>query len=360
LDAVLIQLGFIRAAVDFGLYSLVRDNQVEAIIHVHVDDMTVAINPMSLAWENIDAELRKRFKMTGGGSPTAGLGMEIKRTAKGIHLSSPGYIERLLETWGMAGANPNRTPLPTGCIPVKEGTALSGDENQALYQSLVGSLIWLSSTTRPDLAYATSVLGGFNGNPKQEHFTLAKHTLRYLAGTRTHGIMFSGKKDKSIVGFTDSDESSDPLDRRSRGGYFFKLNGPVSWSSKKHSTVSLSSTEAEYKALAEGGREAIFLRDLLIAMGYPNAGPTQIFCDNEGARLLASNPAFHARTKHIDVRHHWIREHVEAKTFNISRVPTDLNTADILTKALAPATFDRHRAGLGIHTPPTCLNEGVC
>ena len=242
----------------------------------------------------------------------------------------------------------------TAALPA--AAALNGDDTTR-YQSIVGKLMYAMIATRPDLAFAVSTLGRFNAAPNATHLEAAKKTLRYLRKTSNVGLVFSPTPSIDLIGYCDSDWAGDLDSRRSTTGYAFLLsNGAISWKSRRQQTVALSSTEAEYMAVTDASKEGIWLRRLYneIKLWNPTlhsqdqVQPQIIMVDNNGAIELAKNPKHHDRTKHIDIRHHFVREAIESKLIELQRVDTSLNTADILTKALSVDLYQRHAKGLGL------------
>ncbi|CAB0017367.1 unnamed protein product, partial [Nesidiocoris tenuis] len=196
-------------------------------------------------------------------------------------------------------------------------------------------------STRPDIAYPVNWLSQFNNCHTIEHWNPAKKVLRYLKKTPTHGLMFR-KTGKQLQGFTDADWGNCPDDRRSYTGYFFTLGGAaITWQARKQSTVALSSVEAEYMALTEASKEAVYLRQLLRELKLlDDSNASLIHNDNQGSQLLAKNPIYHGRTKHIDIRHHFVRNCVENGSVKLTYTPTTEMPADILTK---PLPVNKHR-----------------
>lgn len=178
----------------------------------------------------------------------------------------------------------------------------------------------------------------------------AKRVLRYLAGTRTLRLRLGGSSVIEIVGFTDASFACCPDSRKSVGAYCFTLgtSGLVSWSSRKQSTVAQSTTDSEYISAAESCREAVWLRQLLASIHIPPSGPTPIMCDNEAANILSGDPAFHSRSKHIDIRYHYIREKCADESILMRYIKSEDNVADILTKALPTPQFLHLRSFLGL------------
>ena len=195
------------------------------------------------------------------------------------------------------------------------------------------------------------VFSWYCASSRSQHCNLLIQIFRYLAGTLELGITFKSNSTDELVGYTDSDWAWLKDGRRSTGGYTFPLSGgPVSHQSKQQATVALSSTEAEYMATTEAGKEALWIARFLAALGYRLPGhPVSLKADNRGAIMLTANPEFHRRTKHIEVRHHWIREKVDSKEIVITYISTKDMVADGLTKALNPKPFRAFRAMMGLH-----------
>jgi hypothetical protein len=209
------------------------------------------------------------------------------------------------------------------------------------YQSLIGTLMYAMLGTRPDIAFAVGVLSKYSSNPGPIHWDQAAHVLRYLVGTKNHGLTFDGNNQDSddlssiILGYTDSDWAGDIDTRRSTSGYVFLMCGAaVSWSSKLQTSPALSSTEAEYMACTRAAQEAIWLRQLLEQLGFQQTSPTDLLGDNQGAIALAKNPGDHPRTKHIELRYHFIRFAISDGHILLDYIPTSRMAADGLTKGL--------------------------
>lgn len=232
--------------------------------------------------------------------------------------------------------------------------------------AMVGKIIYLTNT-RPDLSFAVGLVSRFMHNPKEDHMQATKHIFRYLRHTTHYGIFYRCNAPITLSAFTDADWATCPTPRRSVGAYLVTLgDNPISWHSKRQATASKSSTESEYLALSSGAQEAVYIRRLLLELqllpdcevflqctndNIVSALPssqTTIHYDNDGAIKLARNPVFHARTKHIEVHHHFVRERVLEGEINIQYIPTDLQPADVLTKALSRPLFEKHRTALGV------------
>ena len=244
----------------------------------------------------------------------------------------------------------NSKSAPT---PLMQKAKLSKDDgaekvDASFYRSLIGSLLYLTAS-RPDLMYVTSLLSRFMQSPSKTHFAVAKRVLRYLKGTTQFGIWYKPSENGSLLGYVDSDWAGNPDDMKSTTGYAFSLgSGMFSWNSKKQEIVAQSTAEAEYVAAAAAANQAIWLRKILKDLGVQQKEATEIKCDSKSAIAIAENPVQHGKTKHIQVKYHAIREAVKSHEIMLVHCSSDLQVADILTKALPKARFERLRGLLGV------------
>jgi hypothetical protein len=276
-------------------------------------------------------EIGKAFNIKDLGPLRWILGMEIRRdrARKVIEVSQKAYIEGMLKTYGMEDSKPVGTPIE-GKIRRLEG----GQPNKE-YMRIVGSILYAAVVSRPDIAFAAQALGRHMQSSGEEHMKAAKRVLRYLKGTIEHGLVFSGGEDKPLQGYSDSDYGGDEDTFRSTTGYMFTFGGGVvSWNSRLQPTVALSSSEAEYMALSATVQEAVHLRQLLSDLGHEQPRSTTIYEDNQSCIAMANNPVNHARTKHINIRYHYVREKVRDGTIKLEYLPTAEQVADMLTKGL--------------------------
>ena len=216
----------------------------------------------------------------------------------------------------------------------------------------MGALNYAVCGTRPDLAAALSSVNQYCVNPGQQHWTAVKRIMRYIRGTESLGIMFTGtdKRAVELRGYADADWGGN-TDRKSLSGYLFMIGDSlISWASKRQSVTALSSTEAEYVAAACAAQEAMWLRQLLEDVGFQQPKATVILEDNQGCIAMTKNPKFHGRTKHIDIKQHFIRDLVEDGHIELKYCPTDRMLADMLTKPVAKASFEKMRSGMNIST----------
>ena len=215
------------------------------------------------------------------------------------------------------------------------------------YASACGSLMYAMVATRPDIAFAVGVISRYMANPGKKHWDAVKGVMRYLKGTKEMCICF-GKHDAIVHGYTDSDYAGHPDNRKSTTGYVFTFTGgAISWISRVQGCIALSTTEAEYVAAAEACKEALWLARLVADLGFPGDVPF-LHCDSQSAIQLARNPVFHAKTKHIDVKYHFIREVIDGKLLQLVKIHTDDNPADLLTKSLHAERFAHCRSLMGV------------
>ena len=348
IDSYLKEQGYTQNEADQCVY-VKRDNSKLIIICLYVDDLILASNDDDLL-ESEKRNLSKRFEMDDKGPIHHCLGMEIERDRgeQRLKICQSQYLQKILERFNMADCRPISTPLETG---VRFSRKVENDEGTDMknYQAAIGCLTYAALGTRPDIAIAVNMLSQFMSNPANVHWKAVKRVLRYIKGTLDYGILFSGSKEIVLSGYSDSDWASDVDSRKSYSAYIFQLcGGPISWRCKKQSIVALSSTEAEYVALSMASQESIWLRRLLSGIGFKQTNATTIKEDNQGAICLSKNPTEHPRTKHVDIRHHFIRQMIEIKEVKVEYCPTNEMLADALTKGLSRDKFERLRAAMHV------------
>ena len=297
----------------------------------------------------IKRALSKRFDVKDMGELHYFLRVNITQNQKGdVWIGQLVYTQDILTKFGMSEAKPVSTPVDTGTKLVKAMDD-SSEVDQGLYQSAVGSLLYLSSRPRPDIAYAVSIVAQFSAKPTKQHWTAVKRILRYLQGTKNFGLLYSKEGSKECVGYSDVDWAGDLDNRRSTSGYVFKISGAaVSWRSKKETCVALSTTEAEYMALANATQEAIWMQQLTTDLKNRADKPIILFEDNQSAIYIAKNPQFHGRTKHIEIKYHFTREQVKKGIIDLQYCRTEDMIADMFTKALLKEKFIKLRDMAGI------------
>lgn len=366
INAHLLSIGFMNSNTDPNLYL-----SPEVLLILYVDDILIFADSIA-AVERTKKQLFAKYAMSDLGEAQQFLGLQIlrDRPARKIYIHQSAYLRRVLDRFNMADCNGVAIPMdPSNNLRIAEPGTSPCDQQQ--YQSETGSIMYGMIGSRPDLAYSMSTLSRFNSNPTTIHQGATKRSLRYIKNTVNYGICYGGQNQAgeqypTLLGFADSDWAGDKDYRKSTTGYTFILNGgAVSWKSGRQQSVALSSTEAEYVAYADAAKEAIWLRRFLIevdlrepykeendARSKWGQKPITIRIDNSGAFDLAHNPKHHERTKHIDIRHHFIREVVTKGLVELVRIPTHEQTADILTKPLTKALFEQCRLRMGIGPIP--------
>lgn len=334
------QMGFRRLKSDPCVYI-----KGELIMACYVDDILIlGSNKCEIQKEK--ECLMKYFSISDMGEVNKIIGINVARSENEIRIDQKRYTEDLLEKFGMFNCNPVKTPVDVnvkfeGCV--QDPCQDCGKVDPTEYKTIIGSLMFLAVSTRPDIAFVVSMLSRFNAKPHLSHLSAAKRVLRYLRGSSSCGVTY--KKDGPTCAYVDADWASDLVDRRSYTGYVVLMcGGAVAWESKKQPTVALSSTEAEYMAAAQASKEVIFVRNFLLELnlGELFTVPVRIFCDNNGAIELTRNVGFHNRTKHIDIRHHFVRDLVIGGLIDFQRVNSEQNVADILTKGLGNNIHSLH------------------
>ncbi|KAG7303823.1 hypothetical protein JYU34_010719 [Plutella xylostella] len=332
-DVLLNKLKFCRLSSEPCVFFQKNDDEL-MILALYVDDILLFTVPNSKQKIKIKQQLMNEFEMKDLGEVHQFLGMRVAKNSEGIFLDQTMYIEKILERFGMQDCKPAVTPMET---KHKLEKATISDANLE-YRNLVGCLMYLSVCTRPDITHAVSVLSQFNDCYNLSHWKAAKRVLRYLKGTLNYKLKFT-KSGLDVKGYVDADWASCEIDRRSYTGYVFKLgNSVISWESRKQRTVALSSTEAEYMAISDSCKEALFIRTLLYEL-LGKFSKILIHNDSQSAQKLCKNMMFHARTKHIDVRHHFIRDVIARNIINLCFMPTNDMPADFMTK---PVTREKH------------------
>ena len=346
------------------------------LIGLYVDDILISTTyNSSLNWVKDILQLHFEMKDIGDAKFILGIQIDYNREEQTVQLHQTGYINKLLEKFGMHNSRPCSTPLPEGTQLLKRKDNEEKLSPKIPYKEAVGSLMYACTGTRPDIANALSKVSQFMSDPTNSHWQAVKHIMRYLRGTSTHGIHYNGKvKDAlKLLGYVDADWASDINTRRSTTGWTFLLcGGPVSWGSKKQNVVARSSTEAEYIATSTAAAEAIWQQRLVNNINLTNTNQTtltgpielkqqlqndtiKILADNQGAIKLAKHPIIHPRTKHIDIHHHFIREKIANQDVDLEYVPSHENLADILTKSLGRTKLEKAREALNIKPCSTSL-----
>ena len=338
---------------------------------IWVDDV-LWVGPRAMV-DGAKAQLAKQFPVTDLGTAHFFLGIEIKRkrNIKQITLCQSAYIQKVLESFNLVEAHTASAPLNPG-TKLEENSGTVGDEevDETVYRSMIGSLMYLMLCTRPDIAFAVGALSRYCSLPRTSHLNAAKHLLRYVKKTALLGLGLGpfASQDLHPKLYSDADWAGDVDTRKSTGGYLCvrteeipqgePVQSAVSWSSKRQQTVVLSSTEAEYMALTQAAKEAIWVSRFLAEMQNvsvdtesisPGLAPKVcIYGDNQSSIALARNPGFHARTKHIAIQEHYVREKVASGEIELEYLHTGDMIADCLTKNLSREKVERFRSAMGL------------
>ncbi|KAL5761263.1 hypothetical protein ACOSQ2_020101 [Xanthoceras sorbifolium] len=350
-DSFMSSSGFTRCQADHCCYIKRFDNSF-IILLLYVDDMLVAGSDMQEIM-NLKRELSKQFAMKDLGAAKQILGMRIKRDTKSgtLLLSQAEYIKKVLSRFNMQDAKPVSTPLGIHFRLSKEQSPKTEEERTHMakvpYASAIGSLMYAMVCTRPDIAQAVGAVSRYMNNPGKIHWEAVKWILRYLRGTTNKTLCFKGG-DTTLTGYVDADLAGNVDIRKSTTGYVYTLGGTaVSWVSQLQKILALSTTEAEYVAVTEASKEMVWLQSFLEALGKKQEDNV-LYCDSQSAIHLAKNPSFHSRTKHIQLRYHFIRSLLEDGILKLQKISGAQNPADMLTKTVTTDKLKLCSASVGL------------
>ncbi|KAG8481224.1 hypothetical protein CXB51_025964 [Gossypium anomalum] len=352
-DSFMTSHDFKRSSFDSCVYFKKNNDGSFVYLLLYVDDMLIAAKDKGEI-RKVKAQLSEEFEMKDLGPTKKILGMEILRDRKTskLYLSQKGYIEKLLCRFNMRSAKPVSTPLAAHFRLSSALSPQSDDEIEYMshvpYSSAVGSLMYAMVCSRPDLSYAVSAVSRYMANPGKEHWKAVQWILRYLRGTTDVCLQF-GRTEDGVIGYVDADFAGDLDRRRSLTGYVFTIGGcAISWKATLQTTVALSTTEAEYMAITEACKEAIWLKGLFSELNEDLQIST-VFCDSQSAIFLTKDQMFYERTKHIDVRYHFVRNIIARGDIVVSKISTHENPADMMTKSLPITKFEHCLDLVGVH-----------
>ncbi|KAJ9544052.1 hypothetical protein OSB04_023759 [Centaurea solstitialis] len=333
LTIYLLEAGYKKGIIDPTLF-LRKSGDDLIIVQIYVDDIIFASTKPELCKE-FEHTMKSQFQMSMMGELTFFLGLQVRQYPEGIFINQSKYVHDLLKRFDVVGSNSAATPMSRS---FQMDADLSGKPvDLKKYRAMIGSLLYLTAS-RPDIVFSTDVCARYQCDPRDSHLKAVKRILRYLKGTPDFGLWYPKGSSFELIGYTDSDHAGCKLDRKSTSGACqFLGNKLVSWSSRKQNCVSLSTAEAEYIAAACCCSQVLWMKTQLADFGY-TMNRIPIYCDSQSAIQITANPVQHSKTKHIDIRYHFIKDHVEKGNIELYFVESDLQLADLFTKA-----FDEKR-----------------
>ncbi|GJT26202.1 retrovirus-related pol polyprotein from transposon TNT 1-94 [Tanacetum coccineum] len=328
LSTFLLKNGYRRGTIDKTLF-LKKDKHDIILVQVYVDDIIFGSTKKS--WCNeFEALMKSRFQMSSMGELTFFLGLQVKQKPNGIFISQDKYVDEILKKFDFANVKSASTPIETQKPLVKDEEA--SDVDVHLYRSMIGSLMYVTAS-RPDIMFSVCACSRFQVTPKTSHLTAVKRIFRYLKGKPKLGLWYPRESTFDLESYSDSDYAGANLDRKSTtGGCQFLGRRLITWQCKKQTIVATSTTEAEYVAAASCCGQVLWIQNQMLDYGF-NFMNTKIYIDNESTICIVKNPVYHSKTKHIAIRHHFIRDAYEKKLIQVLKIHTNDNVADLLTKA---------------------------
>ncbi|TLX70168.1 DDE-type integrase/transposase/recombinase [Labilibacter sediminis] len=314
------------------------------IVQIYVDDIIFGSTDPKLS-KDFEDLMKSKFEMSMMGKLHFFLGLNIRQTSEGIFINQEAYLKKLLEKFGYDTCKKAK-------VPMVFGTQLNAALDQPSvdihnYRSMIGSLLYLTAS-RPDIMFSVCVCARYQSDPREPHLQAVKQIFKYLKYTPTLGLFYPAYTGFGIKAYSDADLGGCKLDRKSTsGGCQFLGDKLVSWQSKKQTCVSISTAESEYIAAASCCSQILWIQSQLLDYGY-KMKKIPIYCDSTSAISICHNPVQHSKTKHIDLRYHFIKDHVQEGNIEIHFIPTAEQLADVFTKALHETTFNRMLTGLGM------------
>ncbi|KAJ9559742.1 hypothetical protein OSB04_004902 [Centaurea solstitialis] len=346
LSNALLDNGFYKGKIDPTLFIKTEGDDI-LLVQIYVDDIIFgSTNSDMCTW--FSDLMTTRFEMSMLRELSFFLGLQVLQKPDGILINQSKYIRDLLKRFHMDTSSVAKTPMASGTLIGADPKGKPVD--QKTFRAIIGSLLYLTAS-RPDIMFATCFCARFQANPKESHMMAVKRILRYLKGTPNRGLWYPKESGFELVAFSDADHGGCQLDRKSTSGHVQFLGDKlVSWGSKKQHCVSTSTAEAEYVAAASCCSQVLWMRTQLRDYGY-NFNHIPIYCDSKSAIAITCNPVQHTRTKHIDIRYHFIKDHVEKGTIELYFVNTEYQLADLFTKPLDEKRFNFLISNLGMFDP---------
>jgi hypothetical protein len=343
IDSFMTSLGFTKSKVDSNLYFKVMNDE-PVILLLYVDNLFLT------GEEKLITECKKKlsseFEMKDLGLMHYFLGLEVWQSPKGIFLNQGKYAVEILKRFEMLDCKSMNTPMEMKLKLLVDTSSELIDAS--LYRQIIGSPMYLTNT-KPDICFAVNTLSQFVVEPRHVHLVVAKHVMRYLKGTLDYGLSYDGDYNFTLSGYTDSDWVGSVSDKKSTSGCCFSLGSAmISWQSKKQSSIALSTAEAEYIVACSASCGAIWLCKLLTGLLHLEMEATTILCDNQSCKKITENLVTHDKSKHIEIRYHYICDIVQKGAIKLQYVSTDEQVVDVLTKPLSRVKFEHFRDKLDI------------
>ncbi|CAM8956208.1 unnamed protein product [Rhodiola kirilowii] len=346
LSEYLLAHGYERGKVDKTLFIL-KTNKHLLIVQVYVDDIVFGSTSDELV-KSFTKLMENEFEMSMVGELTFFLGIQVRQLENGTEISQQKYLGEVVKKYGLGGSKHVNTPSSLNESLVKDDGSPKTDAT--IYRGMIGSLLYLTAS-RPDIMFSVCQCARFQAEPRESHVKAVKRILRYLKGTEKLVLWYPRVKSLRLEGFTDADFAGDRTDRKSTSGMAQFLGSClVSWGSKKQNSVALLTAEAEYIAAAACCAQILWLRNQLSDFNL-HFDQVPIFCDNTSAISIAKNPVQHGKSKHIEIKHHFLRDCVEKELVTINFCRSEDQVADIFTKSLHKDAFEKLRMELGLMSP---------
>ena len=335
--------GFKPGSLDPTLFTKTYDGEL-FVCQIYVDDIIFGCTDQRYS-DEFAYMMSEEYQMSMMGELKFFLGLQIRQQRNGIFISQEKYLKDVLRKFGMQDCKGVKIPMPTNGHLCTDENGIDFDHK--VYRSMIGSLLYLCAS-RPDIMLSVCMCARFQAAPKESHHLAVKRILRYLAHTPTLGLWYPKGSEFDLVGFSDADYAGDKVDRKSTSGTcHFLGRSLVCWSSKKQNCVSLSTAESEYIAAGSCCAQLLWMKQTLKDYGI-HLKQVPLYCDNESTIKIANNPVQHSKTKHIEIRHHFLRDHVVKEDIDIIHVNTEEQLADIFTKPLDEKRFCKLRCELNI------------
>ncbi|KAJ9545388.1 LOW QUALITY PROTEIN: hypothetical protein OSB04_025095 [Centaurea solstitialis] len=347
LSQFLVGSGYSKGKIDNTLF-VKREGEHIMLVQIYVDDIIFGSTCPNFC-DTFSKLMMTRYEMSMMGELNFFLGLHVKQLSAGIFINQAKYIKDILKKYNLENAKIMKTPMSPSCALDSDPDGIAVDVTT--YRGMIGSLMYLTAS-RPDIMFSTCLCARYQSKPKVSHLKAVKRIFRYLKGTVNLGLWYPKGSGYELTGYTDADHGGCKLDRKSTSGHIQFLGDKlVSWASKKQNCVSLSTAEAEYVAAASCCSQIIWMRTQLRDYGF-KFDKIPIYCDSKSAIAISCNPVQHTKTKHIDIRYHFIKDHVEKGTIELYFVNTEFQLADLFTKALDEKRFNFLITKLGYMIQP--------